>query len=172
LLGFDVASLNYGAPEKLKGVLDVLGIDNDVKEYLDAGYSFLNKHPAALAVLLGAAGPEATLPRFFTVLNVVPGPLTGTGFDAEAAADARSRIVSFFDRYLATARRLVCQGLEQRTLRATERLPLCRVVGVFCLDDVQQRGIDVRGRHDLAGPDAALPGEVSEFLRIVRVAFR
>ena len=93
-----------GAAEKLKGVLDVLGIDNDVKEYPDAGHSFLNKHPAALAVLLGAAGPEATLPRFFTVLNVVLGPLTGMGFDAEAAADARRRIVSCRDRYLATAR--------------------------------------------------------------------
>jgi hypothetical protein len=33
---------------KSSGVLDVLGIDNDVKEYPDA-HSFLNKHPAALA---------------------------------------------------------------------------------------------------------------------------
>jgi carboxymethylenebutenolidase len=93
-----------GAAEKLERVLDVLGIDNDVKEYPDAGHSFLNKHPAALAVLKGAAGPEATLPRFFTVLNIVLGPLTGMGFNAEAAADARKRIVSFFDHYLATTR--------------------------------------------------------------------
>jgi carboxymethylenebutenolidase len=93
-----------GAAAKLERILDALGIDNDVKEYPSAVHPFLSKHPKPLAILQGAAGPDATLPRFFTVLNVVSGPLTGMGFDAEQSADARSRIVSFFDRYLATAR--------------------------------------------------------------------
>jgi carboxymethylenebutenolidase len=89
-----------GAAARLKQVLDAIGIDNDIKEYPGAGHSFLNDHPAPLAVLRGAAGPDATLPRFFTAFGLVSGPLIGMGYNAEAAADARRRTVAFFDRHL------------------------------------------------------------------------
>jgi carboxymethylenebutenolidase len=127
--GFEAASVNYGpAPKdadallrdacpivgsygardrscrgsavRLERAMAAAGIDCDVKEYPGAGHSFLHDHPGTLAVLRGAAGPEATLPRFFAVFNIVAGPLIGYGYNEPAARDARSRIIAFFDRHL------------------------------------------------------------------------
>jgi carboxymethylenebutenolidase len=81
-------------------VLEASGVDCDVKEYPDAGHSFLNNHPRPLSVLRGAAGPTATLPRFFSVVSLVTGPLIGMGYQPLAAADARQRILAFFVRHL------------------------------------------------------------------------
>lgn len=129
--GFDAASVNYGmvpgnaeailrqscpvvasygakdrtlrgAATKLSAALEAAGVDYDIKEYPGAGHSFLNNHPGAWAVLRGAAGPDAALPRVFAVFNAVVGrPLMGTGYAEPQAADARRRIVAFFDRHLA-----------------------------------------------------------------------
>jgi carboxymethylenebutenolidase len=129
--GFDAASVNYGivprnaqtilrqscpvvasygardrtlrgAATRLSAALDSAGVEYDIKDYPGAGHSFLNSHPTTLAVLRGAAGPDAALPRLFAVLNaVVAGPLMGTGYAEPQAADARRRIIAFFDRHLA-----------------------------------------------------------------------
>ena len=72
-----------GAAGKLERALAAAGIDHDVKEYPDAGHSFLNQHDST----------------FFTYM----GKAIGGGYDAAAAADARERIVAFFDRHLTTA---------------------------------------------------------------------
>ena len=127
--GFEASSVNYGAlpknaksllqhacpvvasygardrsvgdaPARLKRILDAQGIDNEVKVYPGVGHSFLNNHPGPLATLLGAGGPDAALPRLFTIVGLVAGPLIGMGYNVQAAADARSRIVAFFDRHL------------------------------------------------------------------------
>ncbi len=66
-----------GAAEKLERALAANGIVHDVKEYPDAGHSFLNDHGNV----------------WFTSL----GKVIGAGYDAEAAADARHRILAFFD---------------------------------------------------------------------------
>jgi carboxymethylenebutenolidase len=92
-----------GAARKLDRALQEAGVDHDVKEYPDAGHSFLNNHPGALAVLRGAAGHDAALPRFFAVFGMVIGPLLGMGYHEPSAADARGRIVEFFARHLKTA---------------------------------------------------------------------
>lgn len=111
--GYDVSSVNYGrlpadlektlagacpivasfgAKDKsLKGVaakledsLSALEIKHDVKEYPDAGHAFLNQFPA---------GPKLMQPILKRFLGVSPQP--------EAAADAWSRIDSFFKSHLA-----------------------------------------------------------------------
>jgi len=69
-----------GAAHRLERALESIGVDHDVKEYPDAGHSFLNDHDNVL----------------FTVL----GKLIGGGYDEASAADARDRIVAFFDRHL------------------------------------------------------------------------
>lgn len=71
-----------GAATRLEDTLTAAGIDHDVKEYPDAGHSFLNQHDTALFKIIGKA--------------------IGGGYDSAAAADARRRIVAFFDRYLKT----------------------------------------------------------------------
>jgi carboxymethylenebutenolidase len=88
------------APGRLKRILDASGIDNDVKVYPGVGHSFMNDHPGTLATLRGAEGRDAALPRLFAFVSLVSGPLTGMGFDDRATADARARIVAFFDRHL------------------------------------------------------------------------
>ena len=74
-----------GAAARLERVLTDAGVAHDVKEYADAGHSFLNDHdpadiPAPVRVLsrLGMAG----------------------GFHGPSAEDARRRIVEFFDAHL------------------------------------------------------------------------
>jgi carboxymethylenebutenolidase len=91
-----------GAAVKLSAALEAACGEYDIKEYPGAGHSFLNNHPGMLATLRGAAGPDAALPRFFAFLNLVAGPLMGTGSAEPQAADARRRIIAFFDRYLAS----------------------------------------------------------------------
>jgi hypothetical protein len=52
------------------------------------------------ATLRGANGPDAALPRFFAIMAAVTGPLMGVGYHEPSAADARRRIIEFFDRHL------------------------------------------------------------------------
>jgi carboxymethylenebutenolidase len=89
-----------GAAGKLTAALEAAGVDHDVKEYPGAGHSFLNDHPGPLATLRGAAGRDAVLPRLFAAFTAVTGPLMGMGYHEPSVADARSRIVEFFDQHL------------------------------------------------------------------------
>jgi len=68
-----------GAASRLEHALAANGVAHDVKEYPEAGHGFLNGHG-------GASG--AVMARI------------GMAFDAPAAADARARILAFFDRHL------------------------------------------------------------------------
>ena len=107
--GFSASSINYGGPlpkdvetllagtcpivgsygakdrwtrgvaDQLERVLTVLGVDHDVKEYPEAGHSFLNNHQNML----------------FKMLKVV-----GIGYHEPSAQDARRRIVAFFNKHL------------------------------------------------------------------------
>lgn len=129
--GFDVASANYGllpknaatflrdacpvvgsygardrtlrgAAAKLDSALAAAGVDRDVKEYPDAGHSFLNDHPGPMAVMRGAAGPDAALPRVFAVFGATAGRALAMGYHEPSAADARERIITFFNKHLAS----------------------------------------------------------------------
>jgi carboxymethylenebutenolidase len=73
-----------GAAARLERALTKASVDHDVKEYPAAGHSFLNDHD------------PGEVPAFFKVFR----PLMGPGYDETAAADARERIVSFFDKHL------------------------------------------------------------------------
>jgi carboxymethylenebutenolidase len=75
-----------GAAAKLERALSVAGVIHDVKEYPDAGHSFLNDHDAA--------DVSQVMAVMFRLL--------GTGCQEPAAQDARGRIVSFFAEHLAT----------------------------------------------------------------------
>ncbi len=85
---------SYGAKDKtLKGraarlehALELNGVPHDVKEYPSAGHGFLNQHDGAPGVSVA-----------------VLGRLLGQGYNEDAAHDARTRIVSFFDRFLKDA---------------------------------------------------------------------
>jgi carboxymethylenebutenolidase len=68
-----------GAADRLERALDALGVDHDVKEYPDAGHSFLNDHRSVLFKVMG---------------------LIGIAYHEPSARDARRRILSFFDRHL------------------------------------------------------------------------
>jgi carboxymethylenebutenolidase len=94
--GFDVAAPNYGplpradlekvlpgAAAKVERVLTDLGVEHDVKEYPEAGHSFLNRHNT---------GP-------FGVLEKV----AGLAYHHPSAEDAWGRILRFFDRHLRPA---------------------------------------------------------------------
>ena len=74
-----------GAAARLEEILTTLDIDHDVKEYPDAGHSFMNDHS------------DDRVPFLFVVM----GKLTG-GFDYHepSALDARGRIEAFFGRHL------------------------------------------------------------------------
>jgi carboxymethylenebutenolidase len=69
-----------GAAGRLEAALAGLGVDHDVKEYPDAGHSFLNDHESTMFAVAGA--------------------LMGGGYHDPSAQDARRRIVAFFDRHL------------------------------------------------------------------------
>ena len=75
-----------GAAARLERALSAAGVDHDVKEYADAGHSFLNDHE-------GAHDP---MPALFMVM----GRLSGAAYHEPSAQDARRRIVSFFDSHL------------------------------------------------------------------------
>lgn len=114
--GFDVASANYGYPpsdldDDLRGACPIvgsygakdltqrgvaaqleesltrLGVPHDIKEYPNAGHSFLNDAPT---------GPR--------VLRLVTKRILGAGPEPESARDAWGRIEAFFAEHLATAR--------------------------------------------------------------------
>jgi carboxymethylenebutenolidase len=74
--------------------LTAVGVEHDVKEYPEAGHSFLNDHEGA--------GDKSPFP--FSVLEPVFGILSpGSGYHEESARDARRRILAFFDAYLKQA---------------------------------------------------------------------
>jgi carboxymethylenebutenolidase len=73
-----------GAAERLERALTAAGVEHDVKEYSDAGHSFLNDHN------------RAEVPFLFVLM----GKITGAGYHEAAARDARGRIVSFFNKHL------------------------------------------------------------------------
>lgn len=66
-----------GAAERLDRALSAVGVTHDVKEYADAGHSFMNRHNL---------GP-------FTVLEKV----AGLDYHHDSAADAWRRILAFFE---------------------------------------------------------------------------
>jgi carboxymethylenebutenolidase len=77
-----------GAAAKLEAALTANGIPHDVKEYPDAGHSFLNDHDFdAMAAPLRVLGP-------------VFGRFTGTAYHEPSADDARRRILAFFGEHL------------------------------------------------------------------------
>ncbi|HLX88100.1 MAG TPA: dienelactone hydrolase family protein [Acidimicrobiales bacterium] len=76
-----------GAAVRLERALEEAGVPHDVKEYPEAGHSFLNDHE----------GSDEKVPPFFAVYaKLVP----GNGYVESAAADARQRISGFFAEHL------------------------------------------------------------------------
>jgi carboxymethylenebutenolidase len=69
-----------GAAARLTSTLTSLGVEHDVKEYPEAGHSFLNRH---------GLGPLAALER-----------IAGFAYHEPSAEDAWARILRFFDRQL------------------------------------------------------------------------
>jgi carboxymethylenebutenolidase len=69
-----------GAAPRLKGALQRNQIEHDIKEYPDAGHSFLDDHKGLIGVL---------------------GTVLGSSYKDKDAADARDRIRVFFARHLA-----------------------------------------------------------------------
>jgi len=74
-----------GAAATLDGILTTLAIDHDVKEYPDAGHSFMNDHS------------DEHTPWVFALMGRFTG---GIDFRESSALDARGRIAAFFDRHL------------------------------------------------------------------------
>ena len=70
---------NRGVAKKLGDTLFAAGVANDVKEYPEAGHSFLNNHDSFV----------------FKMLQVID-----IGYNEAAATDAMRRIVSFFQEHL------------------------------------------------------------------------
>lgn len=68
-----------GAAARLETVLRASGVDHEVKEYPDAGHSFLEVHGGALGWIMARIG---------------------MGHHEASAADARQRILAFFGRHL------------------------------------------------------------------------
>lgn len=72
---------NKGVADQLENVLTRLGVPHDVKEYPDAGHSFLNNHQDAI----------------FKLLKIIH-----ISYHEPSARDARGRIVAFFTQHLRT----------------------------------------------------------------------
>ncbi|MBW2242375.1 MAG: dienelactone hydrolase family protein [Deltaproteobacteria bacterium] len=80
--GFGARDRVFGpAGERLKGMLDELGVDHDVVLYPEAGHSYMSHHGPILS-RLGALSPMRT------------------GYDDEAARDSWRRMLAFFNRHL------------------------------------------------------------------------
>lgn len=75
-----------GSAAKLEKLLTDLGVPHDVKEYPEAGHSFLNDHV------------PGEVPMIFRFASAMIG---GADYNAEAAADARIRIARFYKEHLA-----------------------------------------------------------------------
>jgi len=73
-----------GAAAKLERAFTANAVVHDVKEYPEAGHSFMEDHD------------PGEVPRIMTVVK----PLMGPGFVPDAAEDAQRRIVAFFDEHL------------------------------------------------------------------------
>ena len=73
-----------GAADRLEGALSAAGVDHGVKEYPDAGHSFLNNHG------------RADVPTLFVVM----GKIAEAKYHEPSAQDARRRVVSFFNTHL------------------------------------------------------------------------
>jgi carboxymethylenebutenolidase len=73
-----------GAAAKLEAALSLNGVDHDVKEYADAGHSFLNDYS----------------PDDASRLLMVMMKATGNSYHDPSAKDARRRILAFFDHHL------------------------------------------------------------------------
>jgi carboxymethylenebutenolidase len=73
-----------GAAEKLERALNACDVDHNVKEYPDAGHSFLNDHD------------PAEVPALFRLTR----GLMPAGYHEPSAQDARRRIIEFFDAHL------------------------------------------------------------------------
>jgi carboxymethylenebutenolidase len=73
---------NKGVAKQLEEVLTRIGVAHDVKEYPDAGHSFLNDHQDSL----------------FKLLKIIH-----ISYHQASARDARRRIIDFFNRHLRTA---------------------------------------------------------------------
>ena len=71
-----------GAADRLDAALTEVGVDHDLKEYPEAGHSFLNDHSES------------------GVLFAIADRLTSAGYHEPSAADARRRIVGFFRKHL------------------------------------------------------------------------
>src|SRR5215218_8036202 len=69
-----------GTAAKLSGALERAGVEHDVREYPDAGHSFLNRHDL---------GPGGALLR-----------VAGIGYHEPSAEDAWGRILRFFEAHL------------------------------------------------------------------------
>jgi carboxymethylenebutenolidase len=69
-----------GAAGRLERALEAAGVAHDVKEYPAAGHGFMNRHDKPL-------------------FNAI-GPILGMGYEPDAEADSRRRIVEFFDSHL------------------------------------------------------------------------
>jgi carboxymethylenebutenolidase len=80
----DRSPLGARAGSRLEHALTALGIDHDIKIYPGVGHGFLNDHD----------------PADQTPLLRVLATLSGTRYEPAAAADARRRIVAFFERHL------------------------------------------------------------------------
>jgi carboxymethylenebutenolidase len=76
-----------GAAAKLEVALEAAGVTHDVKEYPEAGHSFLNNHE----------GLNDTMPLYVVVLGKL---FLKSGYRGNDAQDARERIVSFFNEHL------------------------------------------------------------------------
>jgi len=74
-----------GAADRLTTALQAAGVEHDVKEYPDAGHSFLNDHA------------PGEVPFIFQL----SAPVLRAGYHEPSAVDARARIVAFFHRHLA-----------------------------------------------------------------------
>jgi carboxymethylenebutenolidase len=74
-----------GAASRLERTLATAGVDHDVKEYPDAGHSFLNNYN------------RADVPALFVLMSKI----TGAAYHEPSARDARRRITSFFRKHLA-----------------------------------------------------------------------
>ena len=83
--GQDGSPLGRRAAVRLERALTALEVPHDVKVYPDAGHGFMNAHD----------------PADQTFLLVALAKLSGTRYHGPSAADARRRIVSFFERHLA-----------------------------------------------------------------------
>ncbi|SDI14938.1 carboxymethylenebutenolidase [Actinokineospora alba] len=82
--GADRSPLGRSAGARMERVLTELGVEHDVKIYPGVGHGFMNDHdPADLTPML------RLLAR-----------ISGTRYDPDATADARRRVIAFFDKHL------------------------------------------------------------------------